>query len=138
MASDIMQEYFNRLLEAIVEKKGIDYGDPSACNIISPNLGHFARIKLSLRSGVGMAKRAGKHSVPDQNPEVRKLSEAYKKHELHKQRPGRVYKDTDRDNFTQGVKKLKSGQLQRWTFETTHWRGLLGEDKLGASKTWKS
>ncbi|TEB25344.1 hypothetical protein FA13DRAFT_1796456 [Coprinellus micaceus] len=48
MASDIMQEYFNRLLEAIVKKKGINYGDPFACNIISPNLSHFARIKFSL------------------------------------------------------------------------------------------
>ncbi|TEB22269.1 hypothetical protein FA13DRAFT_1600942, partial [Coprinellus micaceus] len=89
MASDIMQEYFNRLLEAIIEKKGIDYGNPLARNIISPNLAHFARIKLNLRSGVGLAPRSGKHSAPHQNPEMLKLMKAYMQHELHKRRPGR-------------------------------------------------
>ncbi|TEB21750.1 hypothetical protein FA13DRAFT_1642380 [Coprinellus micaceus] len=117
--ADLMQEYFNRLLEAIVEKKGLDYGDPFARNIISPNLGHFAQLKLNLRSGVGLAARSKRHTAPHEDPEVRKLLDSYWKHELHKRRPGRVYNDEDRDDFTRGIAKLESGRLRRWIQETT-------------------
>ncbi|KAF6744764.1 hypothetical protein DFP72DRAFT_1078109 [Ephemerocybe angulata] len=133
LAADVMQEYFNRLLEAIVEKKGIDYGDPFARNVISPNLGHFAKIKLNLRSGVGLAPRSGKHTAPHNNPEIRKLVSAYKKHELHSRRPGRVYADQDKDDFTRGMVKLESGRLQKFVFDTTHQRGLLTENQAAAS-----
>ncbi|KAJ3511541.1 hypothetical protein NMY22_g15614 [Coprinellus aureogranulatus] len=118
IASDIMQEYFNRLLEAIIEKKGIDYGDSFARRVISPNLAHFARLKLNLRSGVGLAARSGRHSAPNEDPEIRKLLDAYRTCELHKRRPGRVYKDTDRDDFTRGLTKLENGRLKKWVHNT--------------------
>lgn len=113
-----MQEYFNRLLEAIVEKKGIDYGDPFARNVISPNLGHFAQLKLNLRRGVGLARRSGRHTAPHEDPEIRKLLDSYRKHQLHMRRPGRAYNDKDRDDFTRGITKLESGRLQRWIQDT--------------------
>ncbi|KAF6759280.1 hypothetical protein DFP72DRAFT_961391 [Ephemerocybe angulata] len=123
-AADIMQEYFNRLLEAIVEKKGIDYGDSFAREVISPNLGHFAQLKLNLRSGIGLAKRSGKHTAPHENPEIRKLLHSHREHELHLRRPGRVFSDTDRDEFTRGITKLRAGRLKKWVHDTTGQRHL--------------
>ena len=37
-AGDFIQEYFNRLLEAVVQKKGVEYGDHFVRNIWSRNL----------------------------------------------------------------------------------------------------
>src|SRR6202790_3075439 len=37
---DIIQEFFNRLLEAILERKGADFGDTFIRQVISRNLHH--------------------------------------------------------------------------------------------------
>ena len=81
--ADVMQEFFNRLLEAIVEKKGVEYGDTFIRDVISRNLHHFARIKMDLREGVELSKRSARHSVPHVNPEIRTLLQVYKDCELH-------------------------------------------------------
>lgn len=124
-AADLMQEYFNRLLEAIVEKKGVEYGDTFIREVISRNLHHFARIKLDLRVGVGLSQRSGRHSAPHLNPEIRILLEVYKSSELHLRRPGRVYIDTDKDQFQSGIVKLQEGKLKKWILDTTGTRQLL-------------
>jgi hypothetical protein len=104
--ADLMQEYFNRLLEAIVEKKGVEYGDTFIREVVSWNLHHFARIKLDLHIGVGLSPRSGRHSVPHLNPEIKVLLETYKSSELHLHRSGRVYVDADKDQFQAGIDKL--------------------------------
>ena len=123
-AADLMQEYFNRLLEAIVEKKGVEYGDAFIRKVISRNLHHFARIKLDLRVGVGLSQRSSGHSAPHLNPETRVLLETYNSSELHFRRPGRVYLDTDKDQFHTGIDKLGEGKLKKWISDTTKTRNL--------------
>lgn len=97
--ADVMQEFFNRLLEEVVDKKGVEYGDTFIRDVISRNLHHFARIKMDLREGVELSKRSGRHSVLHVNSEIRTLLQVYKDCELHYRRPGRVYEDTDKDDF---------------------------------------
>ncbi|KAH6893918.1 hypothetical protein BKA70DRAFT_1117540 [Coprinopsis sp. MPI-PUGE-AT-0042] len=128
-AADLIQEYFNRLLEAMVDKKGVDYGDDFIRTVISPNIHHFARIKLDMRAGVGLSKRSGRHSSPHQRPEVKQLLDTYRGHELHKRRPGRVYKEVVRDSFSAGLTKLQDGRLRKWVVETTSNRDLLQKAK---------
>ena len=123
-AADFIQEYFNRLLEAIVEKKGVEYGAHFIRNIISRNLHHFARIKLDLRNGVGLAKRSGRHTAPHLRPEVTQLLAAYRDSELHSRRPGRMYDDRDVDDFQRGLIKLRNGKLKKWVMDTTRTRNL--------------
>ncbi|KAF8158056.1 hypothetical protein B0H34DRAFT_797474 [Crassisporium funariophilum] len=123
-AADLMQEYFNRLLEAIVEKKGVEYGDSFIRKVISRNLHHFARIKLDLRVGVGLSQRSSGHSAPHLNPETRILLETYNGAELHFRRPGRVYIDTDKDQFDGGIVKFRAGKLKKWISDTTKTRNL--------------
>ncbi|KAF8811788.1 hypothetical protein BYT27DRAFT_7336050 [Phlegmacium glaucopus] len=131
-ATDIMQEYFNRLIEAIAEKKGMQYDDSFLRQVISPNLHHFARIKLDLRSAVGLERRSGRHSMPHMKPEVQTLLKTYKQLELHSRRPGRVINDADRDDFVRGMGKLRGGRLRKWIFETTETRGLLSQGNAPA------
>jgi hypothetical protein len=119
-----MQEFFNRLLEAIVEKKGVEYGYTFICQVISRNLHHFARIKLDLRVGVGLSQRSVCHSVPHLNPEVHILLETYRNCELHLRRPQRVYSDANKDHFQAGIDKLKD-KIKKWIPETTNTRDLL-------------
>ena len=124
--ADVMQEFFNRLLEAIVEKKGVEYGDTFIRDVISRNLHHFARIKTDLREGVELGKRGGRHSVPHVNPEIRTLLQVYMGCELHCRRPGRVYGDSDKDDFQKGFLKLGAGgKLKKWIFDTTTTRDLV-------------
>ncbi|KAF6749148.1 hypothetical protein DFP72DRAFT_1014734 [Ephemerocybe angulata] len=132
-AADLMQEYFNRLLEAIVDKKGAEYGDDFIRSVISPNLHHFARIKIEMRAGVGLSKHSGRHSEPHMKPEIKILLDVYHKHELHKRRAGRVYNDVNKDNFNKGAVKLQGGRLKNWISETTSNRDLLRK----ARTAWK-
>lgn len=119
-AADLMQEYFIRLLEAIVEKKGVEYDDFFIRRVISRNLHHFASIKLDLRIGVGLSQRSARHSAPHLNPEVRILMNAYQESELHYCRPCRVYQDIDKDDFQRGLLKPSNGKLKKWVDNTTH------------------
>jgi hypothetical protein len=123
-AGDTVQEFFNRLLEAVVERKGVEYGANFIRNVISRNLHHFARIKLDLRVGVGLAARSGGHKCPHLKPEVQTLLEEYRKTELHRRREGRAYDNKDTDNFCRGMNKLRNGKLAKWITETTTTRGL--------------
>lgn len=132
-AADLMQEFFNRLLEAIVEKKGVEYGDTFIRRVISRNLHHFARIKLDLRVGVGLSQRSGRHSAPHANPEIRILLDVYHDTELHLRRPGRVYKDDDKDHLQQGITKLRDGKLKKWIASTCSTRNLLATLNPSAS-----
>ncbi|KAF8809277.1 hypothetical protein BYT27DRAFT_7254780 [Phlegmacium glaucopus] len=125
--ADMMQEFFNQLLEAIVEKKGVEYSDTFIRDVISRNLHHFARIKTDLREGVELGKRSGRHSVPHLNPEIRTLLQVYQDCETHSRRPGRVYEDTNKDDFQRGFLKLGGGgKLKKWIFDTTTTRDLAG------------
>ncbi|PPQ82133.1 hypothetical protein CVT24_012465, partial [Panaeolus cyanescens] len=124
-ASDLMQEYFNRLLEAVVDKKGSKYDDEFIRTVIAPNLHHFARIKIEMRNSVGLNNRSGRHSAPGIESEIATLLRVYRKCELHKRRPGRVYNDKHNDDFNAGVIKLDNGRLQRWVWETSRARELI-------------
>ncbi|KAF9035143.1 hypothetical protein BJ165DRAFT_1355933 [Panaeolus papilionaceus] len=124
-ASDLMQEYFNRLLEAVVDKKGSKYDDDFIRSIISPNLHHFARLKLEMRNSVGLAPRSGRHSAPHLNAEITQLLKVYKDHDLHLRRPGRVYNEQVKDDFANGLSKLQDGRLDRWVSESAGMRDLL-------------
>jgi hypothetical protein len=103
IAADIMQEYFNRLLEALAEKKGVEYGSTFLREVVSPNLHHFARIKLDLRDGIGLQKHSGRHATHHLKPEVHTLLKTYSSVELHFRRPERVINEDDKDDFARGM-----------------------------------
>ncbi|KAJ6629792.1 hypothetical protein B0H10DRAFT_2160400 [Mycena sp. CBHHK59/15] len=96
---DFIVEFFNRLLEDVVEHKSAQFDDL-----------FISQSRLADR--VGMKKKAGKHSEPHTNPEMITLLKLYRDTELHSRRLGRQIDDRDTDNFARGVKKLRDGGLQ--------------------------
>ena len=102
-AANFVQEYFNRLLEAIVERKGVEYGATFIRKVVSRNLHHFARIKLDLRAGISLTKQSGQHTAPHLRPEVKILLATYQECQLHCRRPSRIYEDRDVDDFRRGI-----------------------------------
>jgi hypothetical protein len=70
-AGDIIQEFFNRLLEAIIERKGADFGDTFIRQVISRNLHHMGRVKTDLREAVSDAGTVSLRSQQPHKPPAR-------------------------------------------------------------------
>ena len=121
---DIIQEFFNRLLEAILERKGAEFGDMFIRQVISRNLHHMGRVKNELRDGLGLAAKTAHHSEPHTKAEVKTLLNEYARHELHSRRPGRTMDHGDVDNFQRGWETLSKGKLRRWVTDTVQSRGI--------------
>ncbi|KAJ2976135.1 hypothetical protein NUW54_g11617 [Trametes sanguinea] len=125
--ADLIQEYFNRLLQAIAERKGAEYNNHFLRNVVSRNLHHLARLCNDLKSGIGLTARSGRHAAPHLRSELRILLEEFKLTEVHRRRPGRSYIDGDAlargTDFRRGLSNLRAGRLERWIRESTYMRG---------------
>ncbi|KAJ7706777.1 hypothetical protein B0H17DRAFT_850412, partial [Mycena rosella] len=86
---DYVVEFFNRLLEDVVKHKNAQFDDNFICNVISCNLRQIAELKLTWRTGTGMAPKSHTHSDPDSNPEMCTLLKLYRDEQLHSRRLGR-------------------------------------------------
>lgn len=125
-AGDTIQEYFNRIPEAVVGRKGVEYGDNFIRNVWSRNLHHIARLKSTWLEEVGLAPRSKKHTKAKALAEMRILMQGYLETELHSFQAGRIF-DVDLfvDDFESGIKKLGGGgKLKSWISKTTRSRGL--------------
>ncbi|KAJ6503468.1 hypothetical protein C8R47DRAFT_968976 [Mycena vitilis] len=110
---DFIVEFFNRLLEDVVEHKSAQFDDIFIRDIISRNLRHLAQLKVAWRTGVGMDKKSHKHADPHTRPEIHTLLKVYRDTELSSRRLTRQIDDRDTDDFARGVKKLRDGALQK-------------------------
>ena len=124
-ARDFIQEYFNRLLEAVVQRKGVEYGDKFIRNVWSRNIHHIARLKLAWLDSVGLQRHSARHTGAKQDAEVRILLDHYKDTSLHCLHVGRTY-DTEPfvDDYQRGIQQLHGGKLKKWVYKTTRSRGL--------------
>ncbi|KAJ6631592.1 hypothetical protein B0H10DRAFT_1938439 [Mycena sp. CBHHK59/15] len=111
---DYVVEFFNRLLEDIVQHKNAQFDNNFIQNVVSRNLRHIAELKLAWCTGTGMAKKSHTHTDPHANPEMRILLKLYRTEELHSRRLGRQIDDRDTDDFAKGVKKLRNGGLKKF------------------------
>ncbi|KAF7966047.1 hypothetical protein HWV62_40274 [Athelia sp. TMB] len=129
-AGDPIQEFFNRLLEAILERKGANFGDSFIREAVSRNLHHLNRVKKDLREGLGLEAKSGRHTEPHARPEIKTLLAEYRAQELHSRRPGRSIDTEGTDDFQQGYKILSQGKLKQWVNEvvSSHVRVGAGED----------
>ncbi|KAI0745745.1 hypothetical protein C8Q76DRAFT_604373 [Earliella scabrosa] len=125
--ADLIQEYLNRLLQAIAERKGVEYNSHFIREVLSRNLAHLARLRDDLQEGVGLAHRSGHHTEPRRRAELRILLNEYKRCELHCRCPGRTFVSGEENrklsDFRQGVVNLRGGKLQTWIRESMFMRG---------------
>ncbi|KAJ7762121.1 hypothetical protein B0H16DRAFT_1311993, partial [Mycena metata] len=119
---DYVVEFFNRLLEDIVQHKNAQFDDNFIRNVVARNLHHIAELKLAWRTGTGMAPKSHSHTDPHTQPEMKTLLKLYHTEELHSRRPGRQIDDRDTDDFARGVRNLRNGGLDKWIKKTLRTR----------------
>ncbi|KAJ7083421.1 hypothetical protein C8R44DRAFT_722063 [Mycena epipterygia] len=119
---DYVVEFFNRLLEDIVQHKNAQFDDSFIRNVVSHNLRHIAELKLAWRTGTGMAEKSHKHSDPHTKPEMLILLKLYRTEELHSRRLGRQIDDRNTDDFSKGVKKLREAGLKKFIDKSLYMR----------------
>ncbi|KAJ7717441.1 hypothetical protein B0H16DRAFT_1700968 [Mycena metata] len=119
---DYVVEFFNRLLEDIVQHKNAQFDDNFIRNVIARNLHHIAELKLAWRTGTGMAPKSHSHTDPHSQPEMRTLLKLYRTEELHSRRLGRQIDDRDTNDFSRGVRNLRNGGLDKWIKKTLRTR----------------
>ncbi|PBK67109.1 hypothetical protein ARMSODRAFT_1086486 [Armillaria solidipes] len=114
---DLVQEYFNRILEVIVQHKGREFGKCFIREGIARNLHHFQQLKTDFLEGVRLKARSTCHAKPHSKPEIAKLLKEYSQAELHMYRPGRGYSEGKvvRTDFKLGCDAMRDGLLKKWT-----------------------
>ncbi|KAJ7737980.1 hypothetical protein B0H16DRAFT_1325652 [Mycena metata] len=122
-ACDIFQEFLNRCIDPVVQRKDADYGAHHVRNVWSRNIKDIYDLKKDFRSSLGLEKRSSRHKKPHERPEVKTLLREYQAVELNKRRPGRTFDDgRDVDNFQAGIQALEGGVLRKWAKRTTNTR----------------
>ncbi|KAF9038843.1 hypothetical protein BDZ89DRAFT_1216543 [Hymenopellis radicata] len=113
---DLLQEYFNRILEAIVQHKGREYGERFIREGIARNLHHFQRLKADFLDGVGLAERSSRHTKPHTKPEVRILLHEYLVQRLHYRAGRMIGKEPTivQTHFKMGCTVMRAGRLKKW------------------------
>lgn len=128
---DIIQEFLNRCLEPIIQRKDATFGSHTVREIWARNLKDIFDLKQHFRFSVGLGKRSARHKKPHERPEVRTLLKEFKATEVHKRRPGRsIGEDHDVDDMRKGIELLDGGVLKKWAARTVRSRGL-SEDGPG-------
>ena len=115
--TDLLQEYSQRMLEAIVQHKGAEFGERFIREGIARNLAHFQRLKEEFLGGVGLERHSQRRSKPSLDTEMRILLKEYREGELHSFRKGRRFGEVSshETQFDTGVRNLNSGLLKKWT-----------------------
>ncbi|KAL1687063.1 hypothetical protein GGG16DRAFT_128226 [Schizophyllum commune] len=121
---DLLQEYFNRLLDAVAQHKGVDYSDRFLREVWSRNIYSVAQLKMESMEALGLDKRSAKHTHPSMDPEIRTLLALYQTHKLHSFRAGRVLDEAeDRERFNKGIDNLQRKKLAKFVSRTARKRG---------------
>ncbi|KAI1783742.1 hypothetical protein LXA43DRAFT_902933 [Ganoderma leucocontextum] len=126
--ADLIQEYFNRLLQAIAERKGVEYNTHFIRDIVARNLHHLARQRDDMKEGLGLSERSGRHGEPQTRVELGILMDAFERLELHHRQSGRTFACSPTANhrvsdFRRGVAALRDVKLPKWVKESTFMRG---------------
>ncbi|KAF9050825.1 hypothetical protein BDZ89DRAFT_593109 [Hymenopellis radicata] len=131
---DLLQERFQRILEAVVQHKGLEYGARFIREGISRHLGHFQRLKEEFLTGVGLERHGKRRSKPSVDAEGRIMLRDLKSVELHSHTSGRRKdaEDTYRSQFVLGITTSTGGWLQRTTMRMDLLRESNGLDPLDA------
>lgn len=109
---DLVQEFFNRMLKFIVERKGKEFDHKFIQQVISRNLHHLLSVKKDSQTSVGLSQHADSHNKPHMNPETQILLNIYSHYEMHSRRLGQFVEERDVNDATQGMNKLRKGKVK--------------------------
>ena len=87
--ADLLQEHYNKWLEAMVTMRNSNFDDSFYRETISPNVNHFLRIKEIIQEGFDLTQRSKTHTSPHLQDEFKLLLAMYKELKLHSFHSGR-------------------------------------------------
>lgn len=118
-ACDQLQEYLQRILEAIVQHKGAEFGQKFIRHAIAPNLALLQDLKNVMPMGVGLGERSKRRHKPGTDGEMGILLKLFAHEDVavHEYKEGRTYlgKTVYKTQFQKGREKLDGGLLKKWT-----------------------
>jgi hypothetical protein len=123
-AGDFLQEFFNRLTEAIVQHKGIEYGAAFIRQVWSRNLHNIARLKTDWLKDTSLRPHSARRPKEPKRAALNILLPFYRDAQLASRRLGRQIEIDDFDDTACGFNNLDNGFLKRWRTKTCHSRGL--------------
>lgn len=117
---DLLQEHFNYWIKLLFNSKNMTFDSVFLRECVCHNLGGLGDLRNKFRSWLGLAKRGGSHSKPKKIADINRLGSHYRDDEtliFHRGRdqPYKVYNE-----FSEGVDKLREGQLYTFLVRTTH------------------
>ncbi|KAJ7723591.1 hypothetical protein B0H14DRAFT_3519887 [Mycena olivaceomarginata] len=116
---DLLQEHYNKWLQAMSRRHGGEFDDPFFRQTVSPNVEHFLRFKENIETAFNLKRRGKAHTSPHQRPELRLLLTMFKDEEVHTFRAGRSMGHAAVNQFARGVRQLDEGKLQDFIESTT-------------------
>ncbi|KAJ7859848.1 hypothetical protein B0H14DRAFT_3628484 [Mycena olivaceomarginata] len=116
---DLLQEHYNKWLQAMSRRHGGVFDDSSFRQTVSPNVEHFLRFKENIETAFNLKRRGKAHTSPHQRPELRLLLTMFKDEEVHTFRAGRSMGHAAVNQFARGVRQLDEGKLQDFIESTT-------------------
>ncbi|KAJ7736175.1 hypothetical protein B0H14DRAFT_2639033 [Mycena olivaceomarginata] len=119
LPGDLLQEHYNKWLQAMSRRHGGEFDDPFFRQTVSPNVEHFLRFKEDIETAFNLKRRGKAHTSPHQRPELRLLLTMFKDEEVHKFRAGRSMGHAAVNQFARGVRQLDEGKLQDFKESTT-------------------
>jgi hypothetical protein len=132
VAGDKFQEQLQDEMYEHIGRKDKGFDKNYMRKVIAPNAYQFVLIKKLVTEALGLEQHGRKHAEPHTKPEMQILLQAYKTHQLHLFRSGRMYHgDLHKvDDLGRGVQQLIGGKLAAWVNETTRAR-LINPTGLG-------
>lgn len=124
VAGDKFQEQLQDEMYEHIGRKDKGFDENYMRKVIAPNAYRFVLVKKTMTEALGLEQHGGKHAEPHTKPEMQILLQAYKTHQLHLFRSGRMYNGELRkvDDLGRGVQQLIGGKLAAWVNETTRAR----------------
>ncbi|KAK7021362.1 hypothetical protein VNI00_017413 [Paramarasmius palmivorus] len=138
---DLVQEYYNRLLDAVVRHKGVEYGDTFIRRVWSPNIHRVRELKREWFEGFGLKAKSGRHTAANIEADIKTLLHLYRNCQLHSFIPGRkIGEKIDADRFTAGyniieTRKLNSHKRKRRIRHAAFHDGLSSKSLQATSAT---
>ncbi|KAJ7781696.1 hypothetical protein B0H14DRAFT_3507422 [Mycena olivaceomarginata] len=116
---DLLQEHYNKWLQAMSRRHGGEFNDPFFHQTVSPNVEHFLRFKENIETVFNLKHRGKAHTSPHQCPALRLLLTMFKDEEVHTFRVGQSMGHAAVNQFARGVRQLDEGKLRDFIKSTT-------------------
>ncbi|GJF00901.1 hypothetical protein PsYK624_172050 [Phanerochaete sordida] len=115
---DLLLEHYNFWIKILFNAKSLDFDSPFLRECVSYNLRGFADLRERFPEIFDIAKRCGKHTHATVSADINALGSHYRKDQVLTFHLGREQPFAVRNEYSDGIDKLRSGQLKTFLDRT--------------------